>query len=179
MMMGVERVGRMAVAAALLTVSAGCAAAPLERPIPTTRIDSGTGSLTAARKYLEGRWTLESFEVHPPGKAPLTLKGSGVLEYDDFGNLRMEIRADPAASDLLNDAGIEIRNGVVSTEGRTSIDLQNRTLTYILEGQPTSGGGPLAQNRPRHWEVTADTLTLTTRDESGGPLAISRWRRGP
>ena len=40
-----------------------------------------------------------------------------------------------------------------------------------------TGGGPLATNRPRHWEVTANVLTLTTRDESGAPLAISQWKR--
>ena len=72
------------------------------------------------------------------GKAPITLKGSGVLNYDDFGNLRMEIRADQASSDLLRAAGIDIRDGVISTDGRTAIDLQNRTLTYFLEGQPSS-----------------------------------------
>jgi len=32
-------------------------------------------------------------------------------------------------------------------------------------------------NRPRHWEVTGDTLTLTTQDETGAPLSISRWKR--
>ena len=120
--------------------------------------------------------------MRPPGKPPITLKGSGVLNYDDFGNLRMEIRADEASSDLLRAAGINIRDGVISTDGRTAIDLQNRTLTYFLEGQPSSmatGGGPLAPNRPRHWEVTADTLTLTTRDDSGAPLSISRWKRSP
>ena len=140
------------------------------------------GTLAEARKFLEGRWALESFEVRPPGKAPIALKGSGVLNYDDFGNLRMEIRADEASSDLLRAAGIDIRDGVISTEGRTAIDLQNRTLTYSLEGQPSSmatGGGPLATNRPRHWEVTADVLTLTTRDDSGAPLSIARWKRSP
>ena len=34
--------------------------------------------------------------MRPPGKAPIFLKGSGVLNYDDFGNMRMEIRADEA-----------------------------------------------------------------------------------
>jgi len=48
-----------------------------------------------------------------------------------------------------------------------------------VEGQPTQGGGPLAASRPRHWEVTADVLTLTTRDDAGAPLAISRWKRSP
>jgi ferredoxin len=50
-------------------------------------VDTGPESITAARKFLEGRWTLESFEVFPPGKAPITLKGSGTLNYDNFGNL--------------------------------------------------------------------------------------------
>ena len=140
----------------------------------------GTATLKEARKFLEGRWALESFEVRPPGKAPILLKGSGVLTYDDFGNMRMEIRADEASSDLLRAAGIEIRDGLISSDGRTVIDLQKRTLTYFLEGQRSSfatGGGPLALNRPRHWEVTANTLTLTTRDDSGAPLSIGRWKK--
>ncbi len=165
---------------ALLAAATACAPAPINRPIPTTRVEGGgAGTLPAARKYLEGRWALESFEVRPPGKPPIMLKGSGVLNYDDFGNLHMEIRADQASSDLLRAAGIDIRDGVISTDGRTAIDLQNRTLTYFLEGQPASGTGPLATNRPRHWEVTADELTLTTRDDSGAPLSISKWKRSP
>ena len=87
------------------------------------RLSSGPGTLTEARKFLQGRWALESFEVHPPGKAPIALKGSGVLNYDEFGNMRMEIRADEAESDLLRAAGITIRDGVISTDGRTVIDL--------------------------------------------------------
>ena len=169
----------LAAGAALLASMAGCAAAPLERPLPTTRVESGPGNVADARKFLEGRWSLESFEVRPPGKPPITLKGSGVLNYDDFGNLRMEIRADQASTDLLRGAGIEMRDGVISSDGRAAIDLQNRTLTYIIEGQPPAGQGPLAASRPRHWEVTMDTLTLTTRDDSGAPLAISVWKRSP
>ena len=118
--------------------------------------------------------------MRPPGKAPIFPKGSGVLNYDNFGNLRIEIRADEATSDLLRAAGINIRDGIISSDGRTVIDLQNRTLTYFIEGQPSStatGGGPLATNKPRHWQVTDGVLTLTTLDDSGAPLAISRWKR--
>jgi hypothetical protein len=163
----------------LLATAVACAAGPRSRPIPTSPVESGSGTLAGARKYLEGRWSLESFEVRPPGRPPIVLKGSGFLNYDDFGNLRMEIRADEGASELLRAAGIDMRDGVISTDGRTAIDLQNRTLTYFLEDKSVSAGGPLAPNRPRHWEVTADLLTLTTRDDSGAPLAISRWRRSP
>ena len=170
------RIGRAAAAALFAAATVACAAAPRERPLPIGKIESGAGTLSEARKFLEGRWALESFELHAPGKPPQLLKGSGVLNYDDFGNLRMEIRADQASSDLLRAAGVNIRDGVISTDGRTAIDLQNHTLTYFLDGQPPSAG-PLATNRPRHWEVTADSLTLTTRDEKGAPMSVSRWKR--
>ena len=52
--------------------------------------------------------------------------------------MRMEIRADQASADLLRAAGINIRDGVISSDGRTVIDLQNNTLTYFIEGQRSS-----------------------------------------
>ena len=173
-------IGSAACIVALVAGATDCAGAPRQRALPLASVQGSAWTLTEARKFLQGRWTLESFEVRPPGKEPIMLKGSGVMNYDDFGNLRMEIRADQASADLLRAAGINMRDGVILTNGRTAIDLQNRTLTYFLEGQPSSmatGGGPLATNRPRHWEVTADTLTLTTKDESGAPLPIGRWKR--
>jgi hypothetical protein len=166
-------VGRAACIVALIAGAADSAGAQRQ----------GLGSamtLPEARKFLEGRWVLESYEVRPPGKAPIILKGTGVLTFDDFANLHMEVHADEPSADLLRAAGINMRDGVISSDGRVAIDLQNRTLTYFLEGQPSStltGGGPLAMNRPRHWEVTGDTLTLSTKDENGAPLSIGRWKR--
>jgi len=160
----------------VLSISA-CAAAPINKPIKVGEVDTGSGSVTAARKFLEGRWTLESFEVHPPGKPVVNLKGMGTLTYDDFGNLRMEIRADQAASDQLRAAGIDIRDGIISSDGRTAVDMPNRTLTYVIQGQPATGTGPLAMNRPRHWQVDGDVLTLTTRDDAGNVASVGRWRK--
>jgi hypothetical protein len=178
--MRVERVWKAAgLAAVLAAMATACAPAARQRPLA---VGPTEGSLAQARKFLEGRWTLESFEVHQAGKPPLALKGTGILNYDDFGNLKMDIRADQATSDLLRAAGIEMRDGVIATEGRTVIDMPNKTLTYFLEGQrsaTTTGGGPLAMNRPRHWEVTGDVLTLTTLDDAGAPAAISKWKRTP
>jgi hypothetical protein len=156
-----------------------CGAPAGMNPIEGGPVDSGKGSLTAARTFLEGRWLLESFEVFPAAGPPVTLRGEGTLVYDEFGNLRMEIRADEKSSDVLRAAGIEIVDNRISTDGRTVIDLQNRTIAYIAEGKgfATSASGPLALNRPRHWDVTDDTLTLTTRDDNGKPMSIGRWRR--
>ena len=167
---------RVLLAMVLLSISA-CAGAPINKPIKVGTVDTGSGSVTEARKFLEGRWTLESFEVHPPGKPVVNLKGMGTLTYDDFGNLRMEIRADQAASDQLRAAGIDIRDGVISSDGRTAVDMPNRTLTYVIQGQPAAGTGPLAMNRPRHWQVDGDVLTLTTRDDAGNVASVGRWRK--
>ncbi len=167
------------VSAAVVALALGlaaCAKAPSQRPVKAGPANQGPGTVTSARAYLEGRWTLESFEVYPPGKPPITLKASGTLSYDEFGNLKMDIRADQAASDILRAAGVEIQDGVISSNGRTAVDMQNRTLTYVMEGQAPSSG-PLAANRPRHWQVEGTLLTLTTQDDAGKPLSVGRWRK--
>jgi len=167
------------VVAACLAVSA-CGAAAGERPIQGGPVDTGPGTLSSARGFLQGTWALESFEVRPPGKPPLRLTGAGILKYDDSGNLSMRIEADEKSSDVLRALGIDIRDGAISTEGRTAIDLQNRTLTYVVEGQAPLTRGPLGTDRPRHWVVEGGSvLVLTTRDESGQPLSIGRWRKSP
>jgi len=178
--MHINRVWKSAAVAALLAGAIACAASERQRVVSMGPVPTGAGTTTAARKFLEGRWILESAVITPPGAKPITLKGTGVLTYDDFGNMEMNIKADEASSDLLRAGGIVIPDGVISTTGRTAIDLQNKTLTYILEGQAASmktGGGPLAPNKPRHWEVNGDVLTLTTKDESGAALSVSRWKK--
>jgi hypothetical protein len=166
----------------LLTVSlSACAGAPRQKPLPLGDIEKGQGTLTEARKYLEGRWNLESFNVFPPGQEPIQLTGTGTLLYDDFGNLDMEIRADQKSAAVLARAGIQTADGVVSSKGRTVIDLQARTLTYVMEGQPllVAPTGPLALNLPRHWRVEGNVLTLTTNGADGRPASVGRWVKAP
>jgi hypothetical protein len=155
---------------------AGCSGAPRQRPVEMGPVDEGAGSLAAARRFLQGRWALESFELYPAGKPPITLKGAGTLSYDEFGNLRIEIRADQGSAELLRAAGVDIRDGMISSDGRTAVDMGSRTLTYVVPGQ-TALPGPLALTRPRHWEVAGDLLTLTTKDDSGKPSSVGRWRK--
>jgi hypothetical protein len=176
--MRTKHVLNVVVMLALLAAVSACAAKPIEKPIAVAPAETGAGSLASARKFLEGRWVLESFEMRPPGKAPITLNGSGTLVYDEYSNLKMEIRADKASTNLLRSAGIDIRNGVISTNGRTAVDMQNQTLTYVLSGQtPTAAPGPLDPSRPRHWDVQGDVLVLSTLDEAGQPLSVGRWKR--
>jgi hypothetical protein len=144
-------------------------------------VDTGPGTLTAARKYLEGRWRLLSYEVRLPGQEPITLKGDGSLTYDAFGNLSIEVYVDPKTAKALEPGGIRTKNGMWITSGKTVINLQARTLTFLVEGQPPLGAaaGPFAMNRPRHWEVDANKLTLTTKGDDGEPTSIGRWEKAP
>jgi hypothetical protein len=75
-----------------------CASVPWEGPIKLGATETGPGTLTAARKYLEGRWTLLSYLVYTPDGRPITLQGTGLLTFDEFGNLTMDIRADKASA---------------------------------------------------------------------------------
>jgi hypothetical protein len=156
-----------------------CTGAPRQRPVKGGPVDTGAGTITAARKFLEGRWTLESFQVSPPGRSPITLTGQGTLNYDEFGNLQIEIRTDDAAADQLRAAGIEIKDNRISSAGRTVIDMQKQTLAYVLEGQSpiAAPAGPLSLNRPRYWQVEGDQLTLTTKEPDGTVLSVGKWKR--
>lgn len=156
-------------------------AAPLAQRAKGGPVETGPGSTAAARKYLEGRWGLLSFEVLPPGQPTVHVKGAGSLTYDGYGNLEVELRVDAPTARLLEMAGIPSTKGVVSMKGRTVVDVQARTLTYVLEGQPPFGApsSPLALNRQRHWEVEGDVLTLTTKGDDGAPLSVGRWQKVP
>jgi hypothetical protein len=165
---------------ALLGWMVGCAAGPRTRPIKGADVEIGGGTLAQARSYLEGRWTLISYEVLPPGQAPIQVKGQGTLVYDEFSNLNMEIRVDEATAERLKRVGIPSTDGTISAKGRTAVDLQRKALTYMLEGQPTGfvpDTGPLAPNRPRYWEVSGNVLTLTTRSDDGKPLSVGKWQK--
>ncbi len=174
-----DRLFALAVLTAIVATSAACAPAPRQRPVKGGPVNTGTGSTKAARSFLEGRWTLLSFEVFPPGQPPITVAGEGSLLYDDFGNLKIDIRVDEQTGNALTKAGIPVQAGVLSSEGRAVIDMPGRKLTYVLEGQPPPGApsGPLAMNRPRYWEVTGDELVLTTKDDAGKALSVARWKK--
>ena len=163
----------------IVTVVSVAGGATLEQRNPRGPVETGPGTLTAARKYLEGRWTLLSYEIFSPGEPALRLEGEGTLVYDDFGNLEMDIRVDDTTALVLEGVGIRTTDGVLSTKGRTVIDLPGRTLVFVLDGQAPFGtpAGPLALNRPRHWQIEGNELTLTTKGDDGQPLSVSRWRK--
>ena len=171
------RCRRCLAAMAAVALAVGCAAAPRQRPREMGPVDTGAGTLAEARRHLEGRWSLVSFEVHPPGEAPVRLGGQGTLVYDAFGNLHMELRPDAQSAARLVRAGVDTQQGRISISGRVVVDMTARSITYKPEGRRAGDGGPLSIERPRYWQVDGEVLTLTTRDAAGQPLSVGRWRK--
>ncbi len=62
--------------AAVVASGAGCASRPRQRAVEGGPVETGAGTTRSARNFLEGRWTLISFEVRPPGREPIQLKGT-------------------------------------------------------------------------------------------------------
>jgi hypothetical protein len=160
---------------AAFATTGGCA----PKPLGLGRVDTGAGTLAAARKDLEGRWGLLSFEVYSPGRGLVQVKGDGTLLFDGFGNLEMDIRTDEATGQMLSEAGIPLEKGRLSVKGRTAVDMEHQTVTFVPEGQPliVPPSGPLAAVHPRYWTVEGDVLTIGTKDDAGNPTTIGRWRR--
>jgi hypothetical protein len=169
----------IAITCALLS-GAACAGAPRQKPLPLGTPDTGAGTVAQARKYLEGRWSLVSLDVFPPNERPIHAVGSGTLIYDEFANMTVDMKVDNATALLFEQVGIPVRNGVVSTKGKTLVDMTGRTLSYVLDGQAIirPATHPLDTNRPRHWEVNGDTLTLRTKDDKGTDLSVAVWKKG-
>jgi hypothetical protein len=160
-------------------LGASCTAAPRQRPLPIGAVNKGPGTVTQAREYLQGRWSLVSMELFPPNEAAIHVVGSGQLVYDDFANLTVDLRVDEATARLFERIGISAPNGVISTSGRTLVDMTSRTLSYTLEGQQAvrPATHPLDTNRPRYWEVDGNTLTLRTKDDTGKVISVAVWRK--
>ncbi len=159
--------------ALLVAGSAACTYKP--RTVPP---NTGQGTVNQARKFLEGTWSLVSFTVYPPNGEPIAMVGKGSVVFDDFNNMNMTLEADDASAALLAKAGIPMEKNRFSTSGKVIVDMQNRTLRYVLEGQHVGVTiGPMAIERLRHWEVTDNTLTLTTKDDGGKPLSVGKWQR--
>ncbi len=150
-----------------------CAPSPRQRPIKTSPVETGTGSLAEARKQIEGSWTLASFTSYSPGGEAQPIKANGRLTYDAFGNLELTGAFEDPADQAR--AGMQL----LSFKGRAVIDPARKLIVLAdVEGNVPASVVPeeMSPDRVRHYEVSGSTLTLTTR-EGDRPLAQTVWTR--
>jgi hypothetical protein len=171
-----------------IAVSA-CAARERQRPLQTSRIEQGAGTLEEARKALEGRWELMTLNVATADGRKAAIEATGLLTSDAFGRLAIEYRMSDAGQKTLEGMGIKSPNPVISTSGSVVIDPQQKRITYMAEDAQARALGfdpdlaarranPFALERPRYYSFESDgTLTLATRHDNGADAAVSRWKK--
>lgn len=157
----------------LILVSA-CAGGPRQRPIPTGPVETGEGSLAAARKALQGSWALTSLEVVDASGARNPVKANGVLTLDAYSNLVISARID----DPRREKGLPL-----DFTGRIVIDPDKRLFYPAdVEGAPDQrvdpkALAPVSSDKIRQYTITGDTLVVTYLDAAGRPTAVTTWRR--
>jgi hypothetical protein len=179
--------GLILVAIPTLTLAA-CTPSPRQRPLQTSPIAEGTQTVEAARKMLEGRWSLLSLDVATQDGRKASVAASGMLTSDAFGNLSIEYTISPEGLKALAGLGIKSPNAVISTSGRVVINPQQQLITYVPPDAAQRAfdadlaarrANPFALEHPRYYSVSADgILTLSTRYEDGKDASIGRWKKG-
>jgi hypothetical protein len=178
------------VAACLTFALAGCKKQPSTRPLKTSPVTTGAGTIEEARRQLQGRWTLVSLTVTSEDGRQSPVDATGVLNFDGFGNLDIEYRLSEAGQKTLTGLGIKTPGLVLSTSGNVAIDPAQQLIRYsgvdvqkrALEFDPDLAArraNPFTLERMRYYSF-AETgeLTLTTRYDNGRDAAVAQWKRG-
>ena len=171
----------LAVACVLTLV--GCTPGPMNapgkgvssnKPIPLGS-DPSSGSVEAARRQLTGTWDLVSLESVPPsGGARVPVKASGMLVYDEYGNLTIDAHTtDPAAPVAAREVTM------LSFKGRAVIDVDKHELKLMDLTGNVDPDEVLSPERRRRFDFVDDTLRLSSFDDAGTVTAIATWRRRP
>ena len=172
---------QLVVVALVSTMLVGCTKYSSPPPAaPPSGREQGPRTLTEARQFLVGNWTLVSMDVFPPTGPPIKNAATGTMVYDEYSNMNVKMVFSEEASRVAEKIGIPIVDRTLITNGRTLIDIGARTLTYVLEGErdyrPVRH--PLDTNLPRYWQADGNNLILRTKDPAGKDLTVSVWRRG-
>ena len=139
---------------------AGCAASERQRPIQTSRVATSGNTLEAARKQLEGRWTLVSLEYAAPDGKRATVEGTaGTLTADGFGNLAIEYRLSeggckPSARWASEPPTRSSRPGAARSSTSTSraSSTSTRSLSPSIPKLAAARQNPFALERTRYYE---------------------------
>jgi hypothetical protein len=167
----------------------GCKGGASQKPVRTNPIETGGESTQATRLRLQGTWTLVSLVVTNPDGKSATVQATGVLENDQYGNLKIEYQVSDAGLKTLSSLGLESPNPVISTTGHVEIDTTQKQIRYVSPDAAqrafdpklaAARANPFALERTRYYEFADDgTLRLTTKYDDGKEAAVSRWKKGP
>lgn len=152
---------------------AACPPAPLDRPMKMGPVDTGAGSVEAARRQLQGTWQLVSLDVYTADGQKHTVAAKGTLTFDDYGNLSLRGRVT---------AGEKIEPSELNLKGRLTIDPDNHLFRVGGVTAPTADerrvDPKLDPAHVRYYELEGELLKTTTKNASGTTTATATWKRG-
>lgn len=154
---------------------AACPSAPRVRPVKAGDVNTGTGSLEAVRRQLQGTWELvEAVVLDPDGKAT-PRKAQGRLTYDEYGNLTIGAKL---ADSTQPETSV---SGLLAYSGRAVIDPAKSQLVLMDLKSRLPSGEPIpdevSADKRRDYVIEGNTLTLTSRDVKGVATARTTWRK--
>lgn len=147
--------------------------APRERPIKMGPVDTGVGSLEAARLALQGTWELLTLDTYASqDAAPAAVSANAQMTFDAYGNVRISAARLPDARDA---------SRLLDYSGQVVIDPVRHEwrLVAVTRGKKAVEklSADVAPDKVRVYDVQGDALTLTMRDADGRRTASSTWRR--
>ena len=159
--------------AVCLSLALACRESARQRPIGMGAVDQGASSLESVRRQLLGTWELVGLELAPkPGATRVSVAATGVLTYDEYANLTIDAKTtDPAAPVAAREVNL------LSFKGRAAIDPVKKELRLMNLTGNANPDEVLLPNQRRLFEVTAETLKLSTVDEKGEISAVTNWKR--
>src|SRR5262245_5577152 len=165
---------RTITALALLASCAGCAPAPINRPIKVGDVNTGANSVEAVRRQFQGTWTLEQYYVYE-GDKRRRLDAKAELVYDEFGNLKMR-------GELKHPTPSQPAPVLLNFSGRAVIDPNTRQMRLMAvnstgDAIPSAIADQVDPASLRHYEFQGSNLWLTISGADGKPTASSSWKR--
>jgi hypothetical protein len=159
--------------AVCLSLTLGCKSSERQRTMGMGAVDQGVNSLESVRRQLLGTWELVGLELAPkPGATRVPVAAAGVLTYDEYANLTIDAKTtDPAAPVAAREVNL------LSFRGRAAIDPVKKELRLMNLTGNANPDEVLLPNQRRLFEVTDETLKLSTVDEKGEISAVTNWKR--
>jgi hypothetical protein len=159
--------------AVCLSLTLGCKSSERQRPMGMGAVDQGVSSLESVRRQLLGTWELVGLELAPkPGATRVPVAAAGVLTYDEYANLTIDAKTtDPNAPVAAREVNL------LSFRGRAAIDPVKKELRLMNLTGNANPDEVLLPNQRRLFEVTDETLKLSTVDEKGEISAVTNWKR--
>jgi hypothetical protein len=159
----------------LLLVS--CAASSRQRPVGMGDVNTGTESLAATRKQLEGTWTLSKFEVADNTGKLIPIRAQAQLTYDGFGNLSIRGVLQeplPGQKTVTEAPALAYTGKAVIDTVRKEMVLTGTNATVEPDPSLLAKIGPEFRRR---YEFGEGTLTISVMNANGGATSRATFHK--